>query len=77
MKVRLKTGATGHDEGNEIVIRSFHSCTRAPSLHTRHWIVSIVADAHCVVFQTARRTVSRNQEAAECNIKRHGLASKR
>jgi hypothetical protein len=29
IKLRLNTGATGHDEGNEIWIRPLHSCTRA------------------------------------------------
>ena len=60
VKLRLNTGATGHDEGNEIVIRSLHSWTRAPSLSKRNWIVSIVADAHCVVLHPSRRKVSRN-----------------
>ena len=59
-KLCLKTGATGHDEGNEIVIRSSHSCTRAPSLSKRHWIVSIVAEAHWVLLKTSRRNVSSN-----------------
>ena len=27
---RRKTGATGHDEGNDILRRSLHSCTPAP-----------------------------------------------
>jgi hypothetical protein len=58
VKLRLKTGATGHDEGNDIVIRSGHSCTRAPSLSKRNWIVSIVAEAHWVVLNTSRRKVS-------------------
>ena len=62
---RLNTGATGHAEGNDIVIRSVHSCTRAPGVSTRSWIVSIVAEAHGVVFHTARRKVSSNTEAAE------------
>ena len=35
VKLRRSTGATGHDEGNEILIRSAHSCTRAPSLSKR------------------------------------------
>ena len=60
VKLCLKTGATGHDEGNEIVIRSSHSCTRAPSLSKRIWIVSIVAEAHWVVLHTSRRKVSSN-----------------
>src|SRR5206468_1082518 len=30
VNVRLTTGATGHAEGNEILIRWPHSCTRAP-----------------------------------------------
>ena len=71
VKLRLTTGATGHDEGNAIVIRSLNSCTRAPSLSKRHWIVSIVADAHCVVLTTSRRKVSSNTYAAECNNKRN------
>ena len=71
VKLRLNTGATGHDEGNEIVIRSLHSWTRAPSLSKRNWIVSIVADAHCVVLHTSRRKVSSNTYAAECNNKRN------
>ena len=60
VKLRLNTGATGHDEGNDILIRSVHSCTRAPSLSKRSWIVSIVAEAHGVVFNTSRRKVSSN-----------------
>ena len=60
IKLRLNTGATGHDEGNEIWTRPLHSCTRAPSLSTRNCIVSIVAEAHCVVFNTSRRHVSSN-----------------
>ena len=60
VKLCLKTGATGHDEGNEMVIRSSHSCPRAPSLSQRHWIVSIVAEAHWVVRKTSRRHVSSN-----------------
>jgi len=59
-KLRLKTGATGHDEGNAIVIRSLTSCTRAPSLSKRTWIVSIVAAAHWVLLHTSRRKVSSN-----------------
>ena len=68
---RLKTGATGHDEGNEILTRPLHSCTRAPSVSTRHWIVSIVAKAHWVVRHPARRHVSSNTEAAECRNTRN------
>ena len=60
VKRRLNTGATGHDEGNDIWIRSLHSGTRAPSLSQRHWIVSIVAGAYGVVLNTSRRKVSRN-----------------
>ena len=60
VKLRLNTGATGHDEGNDILIRSVHSCTRAPSLSKRSWIVSIVAEAHGVVLNTSRRKVSSN-----------------
>ena len=60
VKLRLNTGATGHAEGNDILIRSVNSCTRAPSLSTRSWIVSIVAEAHGVVFHTSRRKVSSN-----------------
>jgi hypothetical protein len=71
VQVRLNTGATGHDEGHAILIRSFNACTRAPSLHTRHGIVSLVADAHCVVLQTSRRHVSSHTAAAECPITRH------
>ncbi len=67
----LNTGATGHDEGNEIWRRFWHSGTRAPSLRMRHWIVSIVAEAYCVTLQTSRRKVSRNTEAAECNKNRN------
>ena len=75
--MRLKTDATGHDEGNEIVIRSSHSCTRAPRVRRRNWIVSIVAEAHWVVRQTSRRNVSSNMEAAACKNTRNGLAAKR
>jgi hypothetical protein len=71
IKLRLNTGATGHDEGNEIVIRSLHAWTRAPSLRTRNGIVAIVADAHCVVLNTARRKVSSNTSAAEGSNQRH------
>jgi hypothetical protein len=60
VKLRLTTGATGHDEGNDILIRSVNSCTRAPSLSKRSWIVSIVAEAHGVVLSTSRRKVSSN-----------------
>ena len=70
-KLRLKTGATGHDEGNDIVLRSVHSCTRAPSLRKRSWIVSIVAEAHGVVLNTSRRKVSSNTETAECTNNRN------
>jgi hypothetical protein len=59
-KLRLNTGATGHDEGNEIWLRPLHSCTRAPRLRKRHWIVSIVAEAHGVVLHTSRRNVASN-----------------
>ena len=78
-KVRAccNTGVTGHDEGSAIVIRSVTSWTRAPSLRRRHWIVSMVAEAHGVVFHTSRRKVSSTTEAAECHNKRHGLAAKR
>jgi hypothetical protein len=58
VKLRRQTGATGHDEGNEIVIRSLRSCTRAPSLSKRNWLVAIVAEAHWVVRNTSRRHVS-------------------
>ena len=58
MTQRLNTDATGHDEANEILIRSLHSCTRAPSLSKRHWSVAIVAQAHEVVLNTSRRRVS-------------------
>ena len=71
VKLRLNTGATGHAEGNEIAIRSLHSWTRAPSLSKRNWIVSIVADAHCVVLNTSRRKASSNTYAAECHNKRN------
>jgi hypothetical protein len=67
----LKTGATGHDEGNEIVLRSSHSCTRAPSLSKRNGIVSIVAAAHWVLLKTSRRNVSSNTEAAACKNTRN------
>ena len=77
VKLRLKTGATGHDEGNDILIRSGHACTRAPSVSQRSWIVSIVAEAHGVVFHTSRRKGSRNTEAAEGKNNRNCLASKR
>jgi hypothetical protein len=56
---RRRTGATGHDEGNDILIRAVNSGTRAPSLSTRSWIVSMVADAQGVVLNTSRRRVSR------------------
>ena len=62
--------ATGHEEGNAIVIRSLHSCTRAPSLSKRNWIVAIVARAHGVVLHTSRHRVSRSTEAAERKNKR-------
>jgi hypothetical protein len=55
---RRNTGATGHDEGNEILMRSLNSCTRAPSFSMRNWIVSIVAQAHGAVLHTSRRRVS-------------------
>ena len=58
--LRLNTGATGHDEGNEIWRRVWHSCTRAPSVSRRQWIVSIVAEAHCVALKTSRRKGSSN-----------------
>jgi hypothetical protein len=51
VKLRRTTSATGHDAGNDILIRSLLSCTRAPSLNKRNWIVSMVADAHCVVLK--------------------------
>ena len=75
--LRLKTGAAGHDEGNAIVIRSLHSCTRAPSVSKRHWIVAMVAAAQGVLLHTSRRHVSRKMYAAECRNNRHWLASKR
>ena len=71
VKARLTTGATGHDEGNDIVIRSATSCTWAPSLSKRSWIVSIVAQAQGVVLNTSRRKVSSNTEAAECKNTRN------
>jgi hypothetical protein len=77
VKLRLNTGATGHDEGSEIGIRSVNSCPRAPRLNKRNWIVSRVAQAHEVVFNTARRKVSSKTEAAECKNNLNGLASKR
>jgi hypothetical protein len=58
MTQRLNTNATGHDEDNEILIRSLHSCTRAPSLRKRNWSVAIVAQAYEVVLHTSRRRVS-------------------
>src|SRR4029434_7686830 len=60
VKLRLSTGATGHEEGNDIVSRSVSSCTRAPSVSKRSWLVSIVAQAHGVPFKTSRRQVSGN-----------------
>jgi hypothetical protein len=57
---RRNTGATGHDEGNAIRIRSLPSCTRAPSLRRRNGLVAIVAQAHGVVLHTSRRRVSRS-----------------
>ena len=33
VKLRRTTSATGHDAGNDILIRSLLSCTRAPSLN--------------------------------------------
>ena len=60
VKLCLKTGATGHAEGNDIVLRSFPSCTRAPSVRKRHGSVSMVAAAPGVVLNTARRSVSRH-----------------
>ena len=71
VKLRLSTGATGHDEGNDILIRSVSSCTRAPSVSKRSWMVSIVAQAHGVPFKTSRRKVSSNTEAAACKNRRH------
>src|SRR4029453_17996858 len=59
-KLCLKAGATRHDAGNEIVIRSSHSWTRAPSLSKRNWIVSIVVGPPWVVLKTSRRNVSSN-----------------
>src|SRR4029450_8369649 len=53
-KLRINTGATGHDEGNEIWMHFWHSCTRAPSLSRRNWIVSIVAEAHCIDRKSTR-----------------------
>jgi hypothetical protein len=70
-KLCLKTGATGHDEGNAIVIRSSHACTRAPSLRKRHWIVSIVAAAPWGVLKPSRRHVSSHPEAAAGKNTRH------
>ena len=70
MTQRLNTDATGHDEGNEILIRSLYSCTRAPSLSKRNWRVAIVAQAHGVVLNTSRRRVSSSTYAAECKNKR-------
>jgi hypothetical protein len=46
VKPRLNTGATGHDEGHAILLRSLHSCPRAPRWRKRHGIVAIVAQAH-------------------------------
>jgi hypothetical protein len=43
--LRLTTGATGHDEGNDMLIHAVNSCTRAPSVSKRRWIVAIVAAA--------------------------------
>lgn len=60
VRARRNTGATGHDEGSDIVIRSVTSGTRAPSLRRRHWIVSMVAEAQGVVCNTSRRKVSSN-----------------
>src|SRR4030095_4296546 len=75
VKLRLKSDATGHDEGNDIVMRSVNSCTRAPSLSTWSWIVSIVAQAQGAVLNTSRRKVSRNTKSAECRNTRNELAS--
>jgi hypothetical protein len=75
--LRLKTGATGHDEGTDILRRSVHACTPAPSLRQRSWLVASVAAAHGVVLNTSRRTVSSHTEAAACKNHRHCLASKR
>ena len=52
---RLKSGATGHDEGHERCMRSVTAGTRAPSVRTRRWIVSIGAQAHGAVLHTSRR----------------------
>jgi len=74
---RRTTGATGHDEGNDLVSRSSHSCTRAPRVSPRHCRVSLVAEAHAVVRHTSRRQVSRHPEAAACHHTRHGWAATR
>jgi hypothetical protein len=71
VKLRRNTGATGHDEGRDIVMRVVNSCTRASSLRKRHWIVSMVAEAHGVVRHTARRQVSSKTEAADCHNNLH------
>jgi len=57
--LRLHIGATGYEEGQDIVSRSSHSCTRAPTVRKRSWRVSMVAEAHWVVLNTSRRHVSR------------------
>jgi hypothetical protein len=77
VKPRLNTGATGHDEGHAILLRSLHSCPRAPRWRKRHGIVAIVAQAHGGVLHTARRRVARSIEAAACHNTRPGLASQR
>jgi hypothetical protein len=70
-KLRLKTGATGHDEANDTLMRVPSSLTRAPSLSKRHCIVSILARAHSVVLKTSRRKVSSHTYAAECKTHRN------
>ena len=73
----LTTGATGHDEGNALVLRSSPSCPRAPRLRPRHGSVALVAAAHWVLLKTSRRHVARHPEAAACHNTRHGVASTR
>src|SRR4029450_13280879 len=74
---RLKTDATGHDEGHALVLRSGPSCTRAPRLSPRSWRGSLVAAALGLVLHTSRRQGSRPPEAAAGTHHRHGFAAKR
>ncbi len=69
--LRRHTGATGHDEGHALVLRSLHAWPRAPRVRKRNGMVAIVAAAHGVVLHPSRRQVSRNTYAAACNNQRH------